>query len=272
MKHFTVSAFPIIVAVYMLPVFSVCQELIPAYPRGGERLVKEFIDEELNYPAEALKQAIEGAVVLDFIVQEQGLVKDLSIQEPVDPLLKKEALRIFNLLIWHPAEFRGKAVESKTSFTINFNIKKYKKACHQRGYESSPLPAIPIDSSGTVYLYRYIDKQPVPVFTKAGMNLQQFLADNFSYPEEALKRNITGIVKLNFVVEPHGRISNLRVIDHVGAGCTEEAIRLVKMLRWSPGMYYGKAVRVNVSMPISFGLSSEGGYRVAPAAGQTTFQ
>lgn len=248
------------------------QELVPAQPRGGERLAREFIEEEMVYPSKALEEAIEGDVVFSFLVQEQGLVKEINIAEPVNPLLKAEASRIFKLLLWDPAQYRGKAVESKAEFTISFNIRKYRKACRNRGYDSFKLPEIPIDSSGTIYQYKYIDKQPLPVFTKEGMDIQRFMAENFNYPEEALKRNITGIVKLNFVVEPHGRISNLRVMEHVGAGCTEEAIRLVKLLRWAPGIYYGKAVRVNVSMPVSFGLSTDGGYKVAPAAGQTTFQ
>lgn len=248
------------------------QELIPAYPRGGERQTREFISEEMVYPDAAFTRSIEGTVIFDFVVQEQGLVKDLKIREPVDPLLEKEATRIFNLLFWQPAEYRGKAVESRVSFEIPFNVKQYKRACRNRGYEKTPLPPIPIDSSGIVYLYKYTDVQPIPEFQKKETNLQSFMAENFIYPEEALRRNITGVVRINFIVEPHGRISNVRVMEHVGAGCSEEAIRLVKLLRWKPGMRDGKAVRVNLTMPITFGLSADGGYKVAPAAGQTTFQ
>lgn len=272
MNRQLIQAILLLGAILIMPFMIYSQELVPAQPRGGERLAREFIEEEMVYPSKALEEAIEGDVVFSFLVQEQGLVKEINIAEPVNPLLKAEASRIFKLMLWDPAQYRGKAVESKAEFTISFNIRKYRKACRNRGYDSFKLPEIPIDSSGTIYQYKYIDKQPLPVFTKEGMDIQRFMAENFNYPEEALKRNITGIVKLNFVVEPHGRISNLRVMEHVGAGCTEEAIHLVKLLRWAPGIYYGKAVRVNVSMPVSFGLSTDGGYKVAPAAGQTTFQ
>lgn len=248
------------------------QELIPAYPRGGERQAREFISEEMIYPDEAISNLTEGTVIFDFIVQEQGLVKNLKVRESVDLLLEKEATRIFTLLFWQPAEYRGKAVESKVSFEIPFNIKQYRRACRNRGYEKSILPDIPIDSSGIVYLYKYTDTQPTPLFQHKEKDLQQFMDRNFSYPDEALRRNITGVVKINFIVEPHGRISNVRVMEHLGAGCSEEAIRLVKLLRWKPGMRDGKAVRVNLTMPITFGLSADGGYKVAPAAGQTTFQ
>ncbi len=252
---------------------SEAQEYIPAQPRGGERLAREFIDEEMIYPPLALKNSVQGDVVFDFIIQEQGLVKNLVIEEPVDPLLKKEAIRLFNLIIWEPAEYRGKAVESKKSYSFRFNIRNYKKACRNRGYDTFPFPTENVDSSGTIYQYKYVDVQPFPFFQEEDSDLQKFMAENFTYPEEALKRNITGIVKLNFIVEPHGRISNIRTIEHVGAGCTEEAIRLVKLLKWKAGIYNGKSVRVTVNMPITFGLNSDGGsYKVAPAAGQTTFQ
>lgn len=248
------------------------QEFIPAHPRGGERLTREFIDEELVYPQEALSKKTEGIVAFDFIVQEQGLVRNLSIAEPVDPLLREEATRIFRLILWQPAEYRGKAVESTVHFEIPFNIRHYRKACRNRGYEQPELSTLLKDSSGIVYPYKSTDVQPVPVFKSGDMNLYRFMSENFSYPEEALKRNITGVVKLLFIVEPTGRISNIQVVEHLGAGCTEEAIRLARLLRWSPGMIDNKAVRVSLSMPITFGLSSDGGYKVTPAAGQTTFQ
>jgi len=250
----------------------IAQESVPPQPRGGNWLVKQFIEEEMIYPEEALKKSIEGDVILDFIVKEQGTVEDLSIREPVDALLEAEALRIFKFIIWQPAIYRGKAIDSKSTLEILFNIKRYKRACRERGYQSFPMPDIPVDSSGSVYQYRYTEKAPVPVFQSDKMNLQLFLAENFSYPEEALRKNITGVVKLNFIIEPHGRISNLMVVQHLGAGCSEEAIRLIKLLHWKPGMRDGKAVRVNVSVPIKFGLSEDGSYKVSPAAGGTTFQ
>jgi len=248
------------------------QELIPAQPRGGERLAREFIHQEIIYPEEALKNGIQGIVSFDFIVQEQGQVIGLTVAEPVDPLLRKEACRLFCLLLWEPAEYRGKAVESKVHFEIPFNIRNYRRICRNRGYDRPDNPVIAADSSGMVFAYKDTDIQPIPVFNNSEMNLYRFMAENFTYPEEALKRNITGQVKLKFIVEPTGRISNILVADHLGAGCTEEAIRLTRLLRWSPGMRDNKAVRVELTMPVTFGLSSEGGYKVSPAAGQTTFQ
>jgi TonB family protein len=248
------------------------QELIPAQPRGGERLAREFINEEIVYPAKALSESVEGIVTFNFIVQEQGLVKELQITEPVDPLLRQEAVRIFRMILWQPAQYRGKAMESVVTFKIPFSVKKYRKVCRQRGYDSFIKPDGVIDSSLTVYQYKYTDSPPEPAFGSKEMDMSDFMAENFNYPDAALRKNISGTVKLNFIVEPHGRISNLMVLETLGAGCTEEAIRLVKLLRWKPGSVNGKIVRVNLTIPITFGLSSDGRYKVTPATGGTTFQ
>ena len=250
---------------------TMAQDPVPASPKGGFRQANEFMDEEMVYPAEALAKSIEGTVMMEFIVLPQGAVKDLKCR-PANPLLEKEALRIFSLLVWEPARFHGKAVESVSSFEVPFSVKHYRKVCKKRGYTTPELPFAPMDSSGKIYLYKNIDSPPSLVFKDKNMNLQNFLADNFVYPDEALKRNITGTVKVNFIVEPHGRISNVNVVEFLGAGCAEEAVRLIKELRFKPGIKDGKAVRVNMSMPVTFGLTADGNYKVTPAAGGTSFQ
>jgi outer membrane biosynthesis protein TonB len=262
----------LILVLFQGPLVIYAQEFIPAQPRGGEWLAKQFIMEEMVYPPEALNKSLEGNVIFDFIVKEQGSVDQLTFRSHIDPLLENEASRIFKLIIWQPAQYRGKAVESKASIEIPFNLKRYKRACRERGYQTIEIPDIPIDSSGKVYLYKYTDHPPTPVFESKDKNFQSFLAENFVYPDEAFKKNITGIVKLNFIVEPHGHISNLMVIEHLGAGCTEEAIRLIKLLKWTPGLIDGRAVRVNITIPIKFGLANDGNYKVSVPSGGTTFQ
>ncbi|NVO20272.1 MAG: TonB family protein [Bacteroidetes bacterium] len=262
----------LILSSFLYPVTSWAQEMIPAQPRGGEWWARQFIDDEMLYPAGALKNSIEGTVVFSFIVTDQGVVKDLNQISKTDPILNTEAMRIFRMMIWQPAQYRGKAVESKVNFEIPFTIKHYKRACRERGYQTIDFPNIPLDTSGIVYQYKYADLPPSPLFESKEMNMQQFLAENFRYPEQALRTNISGVVRLNLIVEPHGHISNLMVVEHLGAGCTEEAIRLVRLIKWKPGIKDGFAVRVSINIPIKFGLSDDGNYKVTPALGGTTFQ
>jgi protein TonB len=79
---------------------------------------------------------------------------------------------------------------------------------------------------------------------------------NLQYPEEAQKQNLTGTVLVSFFVEEDGTPSDVQVLQGIGAGCDEEAVRVVKLLTdWLPGRQKGRPVRVQVQLPISFGVS-----------------
>jgi protein TonB len=56
-------------------------------------------------------------------------------------------------------------------------------------------------------------------------------------------------------VEPDGSISNPEIVRDIGAGCGEEALRIVNMMpEWIPGRQRGKAVRVQFNLPVRFDL------------------
>lgn len=66
---------------------------------------------------------------------------------------------------------------------------------------------------------------------------------------------VQGAVYVTFVVEPDGNITNVKVLRGIGAGCDDEAIRVVKaMPKWKPGKQRGKSVRVQFNLPIRFTL------------------
>jgi len=83
----------------------------------------------------------------------------------------------------------------------------------------------------------------------------KFLQENIKYPEEAKELGVQGKVFVTFVVEVDGSITDVRVLRGIGAGCDEEAIRVVKsMPKWVPGKQRGVPVRVQFNLPIKFTL------------------
>jgi protein TonB len=87
--------------------------------------------------------------------------------------------------------------------------------------------------------------------------MYKFLRDNIHYPEIAKENFTEGIVALTFVIEKDGSIGNIEVLNKVGDGCTEEAIRVVKLMpNWKPGMNHGQPVRVQFNLPIRFRLKN----------------
>ena len=78
---------------------------------------------------------------------------------------------------------------------------------------------------------------------------------NMTYPQEALSSGTQGVVKVQFVVEPDGSISNPKILNGIGSGCDEEAIRLMlKMPAWIPGEEAGNRVAILSQLAIKFDL------------------
>ncbi len=96
----------------------------------------------------------------------------------------------------------------------------------------------------------YVDEMP-----KAEYDVNEYLANNIKYPDSARKSNITGRVIIKFVVNEDGHISDGTVVKGIGAGCDEEALRVVRsMPKWKPGKKNGQPARVYFTIPISFRL------------------
>lgn len=83
----------------------------------------------------------------------------------------------------------------------------------------------------------------------------EFIYENIKYPKIARENGVEGMVVVRFVVEPDGSISNPEIVRDIGAGCGEEALRIVNMMpEWIPGRQRGKAVRVQFNLPVRFDL------------------
>ncbi|MBO4531234.1 MAG: energy transducer TonB [Paludibacteraceae bacterium] len=92
------------------------------FPGGTMELMK-FLKLNLNYPQEALEEMIQGRVYVQFVVKKNGEITDIVIAGPVHPLLDAEAVRVVKLMPkWIPAEFNGKAVNSRFTLPLLFKL------------------------------------------------------------------------------------------------------------------------------------------------------
>ncbi len=92
---------------------------------------------------------------------------------------------------------------------------------------------------------------------EGGINaIKNFISKNISYPEKAVILEREGTVRVSFVVNELGNIVDVKVADGIGAGCDEEAVRVVNKLPKfkKPGKNGGKPVKVMFYIPIKFKL------------------
>lgn len=83
-----------------------------------------------------------------------------------------------------------------------------------------------------------------------------FIYENLQYPPLAKENEVEGTVVITYVVEEDGSLSDIRIIRDIGAGCGQEAIRLVEQMsaegQWVSGKQRGRPVRVQYNLPIKF--------------------
>lgn len=97
--------------------------------------------------------------------------------------------------------------------------------------------------------------EEVPVFLGGDEALLQYISDNLRYPEIAIRAGVEGLVSIVFLVDKNGKIKDASVIKGIGAGCDEEALRVISSLPdWHPGKQNGRSVTVRMSVPIRFKL------------------
>ncbi|MBW6499201.1 MAG: energy transducer TonB [Bacteroidales bacterium] len=95
--------------------------------------------------------------------------------------------------------------------------------------------------------------ETMPEFPGGMGTLAWFIDRLIVYPGEARENNVSGIVRVSFTVDTDGSIQNVSVIEGLGYGCDEEAVRVMKLIPdWLPGLQRGKPVKVNFALDILF--------------------
>ena len=91
--------------------------------------------------------------------------------------------------------------------------------------------------------------------TCANKKMLDFIYNELKYPEEAILENVEGTVVIRMIIDEKGFVKNAEINRNLGAGCGEEALRIVKSMgKWNPGMHDGKPVNVIFNLPITFKL------------------
>lgn len=81
---------------------------------------------------------------------------------------------------------------------------------------------------------------------------EALLADiqkNLQYPPMAKRNRVHGECVVAFTLEENGKMINQKLIKNIGAGCGEEAMRIVRNLKFKAPGY-----RVDATIPVRFDL------------------
>lgn len=98
-------------------------EDMPKFP-GGEEALYNFLGKHMKYPRIAQETGIQGIVYIQFIIDKEGNVTEVTTAKGRNVYLDKEAERVVSLLPkWSPGKQRGNAVPVGIRIPVRFTLK-----------------------------------------------------------------------------------------------------------------------------------------------------
>ncbi len=93
------------------------------YPNGMNGVLQDITD-NLSYPQNAAIYGIQGAVIVEIIVETDGHIKHAKVLKSVNPDLDAEAIRVVkSLKTWIPGYKDGKPARVSYKIPINFSLR-----------------------------------------------------------------------------------------------------------------------------------------------------
>jgi TonB family protein len=94
-----------------------------------------------------------------------------------------------------------------------------------------------------------------PTYPGGKKALDDFIKANLMYPEEAISNKVEGTVSVEYDVDVFGKVIATKVKHSLGYGCDEEAVRLVRLLKYPKKRYQGMRVVFHMTINIHFRLN-----------------
>jgi TonB family protein len=174
------------------------------------------------YPAEALKQGVQGTVVVEVKLDSSGNVSDAHVVSGPDEL-RKAALQ--SVLQWHLTKnLAGSSRQVSISFSSPDSV--------PAGAPAAAAAGVGNGVAAPVLLYK---KEP-------------------EYTEEARKARYQGSVLLSVEIDPSGTPTNIRVLRGLGLGLDEKAVEALQQWKFKPGSRDGSPVPVTANIEVNFRL------------------
>ena len=97
-------------------------EKMPSFP-GGEKELVTYLSKNLHYPVAARENGIEGKVAIQFVVNEDGSITDVTVKRDIGGGCGDEAARVVrNMPKWNPGKQNGNAVKVQYTLPVTFKL------------------------------------------------------------------------------------------------------------------------------------------------------
>ncbi|MBL1407903.1 M56 family metallopeptidase [Sphingobacterium faecale] len=208
-------------------------------PPGGMVAYRKWIGESYQYPTAAVDAGIKGTVLIYFVVEKDGQLSNLKVVQDLDYGTGKAALDMLNKSAkWSPAVQNGKAVRVAYTLPIRLDLT-------NMGITEADKNVV------------FIEAEQMPEPPEGVPAFRKWIGNNYQYPSDAIDAGVRGTIRLKFIVEKDGSLSNIKAEEDLGYGTGEAAVELLeKSPKWKVGVQNGRTVRVEYSLPIRLDLTN----------------
>ena len=263
----------------------------PAIPAVGFEAYSQFIDDHLNFPTSALQRRVQGTDSVQFVIEKNGTTSNFVLLKGFDAECDAEALRVMKMAPkWKPARHRGEVVRQRVTVPVTFALPDLPTGGGRFKSDSALLPTsnpaavqiqapsphtndpitvhrdasvpVPAPSAGTFANETTLPNglkvvAPATKATPPGGTDAFFvwIKQNIQYPAAARRAKAEGKLQVEFIIEPDGSLTNVKVLNHLPFGLEAEAIRLIKSApKWTPAQYDGRSIKQKMVLPVIFQL------------------
>jgi TonB family protein len=207
---------------------------------GGAATIIQAIMKQLHYPPAALRQHIQGIVVVSFTVDSTGKVDGSKIIRGIGGGCDEAVLAaVRRLPAFIPGTRDGKPTTITLSIPVPFRL---------QGSKADLLDTLQ-------RVYPLVDQMPHLPNTEGSTAIFRTIQRPVIMPAEIVNDTLPRKIFVGFIVGPSGVIRNIKIVRGLSPACNAAALAAVQKLpRLVGGTLNGAPASVSMTVPVLFGL------------------
>mgnify|MGYP003303895898 CR=1 FL=1 len=87
--------------------------------------LEKWVYQYVKYPEEAVREGIQGRVMVDFIIEKDGKISNVKVSKSVSPELDAQAVKVISASPkWKPGKLKGEKVRTAMTIPVEFRLEK----------------------------------------------------------------------------------------------------------------------------------------------------
>lgn len=157
-----------------------------------------------------------------------------------------------------PSVLEYDSMERELEYIYNFVVELANGAAPEFDPSEATRELYLTGRSGAVPYYECDVKPSFLGSTDPAVFMKKWVYVYLKYPKEAVAQGIQGRVRVDFIIDEKGRVTNVKAVKSSHPLLEEEALRVIKASPdWKPGKVRGKKVKSEISLNVEFRLEKK---------------